>query len=172
MTHLLEGVIDSGTGHSARDVGLSGPAAGKTGTTDDTRDAWFVGYTPAVVAGVWVGLDEPSPTGLTGAQGALPIWTEFVRATGTSDDGPFTVPEGIVWRDVDPESGELAGAGCPVARSEPFLAGSEPTKPCGLHRPVWTAVGDGVERAVRESGRAIGNGGRRVRGFFGWLFRR
>ncbi len=171
MTHLLEGVVDTGTGRLARDLGLTGPAAGKTGTTDDTRDAWFVGYTPKVITGVWVGLDDPRPTGLTGAQGALPIWTEFVRATGMSDDGGFPVPEGIVWRNVDPQSGGLAGATCSIARSEPFLAGSEPTTPCELHRPVWTALGEGVERAVRGSGRAIGDGGRRVRGWFGRLFR-
>ena len=170
VTHLLEGVVDAGTGRAARELGLTGPAAGKTGTTDDTRDAWFVGYTPEVVTGVWVGLDNGRPTGLTGAQGALPIWTDFVRATGTSDDGGFPVPAGIVWRDVDPASGGLAGATCPVSRSEPFLAGTEPTKPCELHRPVWTALGDGVEKAVRESGKAIGDGGRRVRGWFGWLF--
>src|SRR5436190_1246617 len=79
VTHLLEGVIDRGTGRPAREAGLTGSAAGKTGTTDDTRDAWFVGFTPEVVAGVWVGLDGGGPTGLTGAQGALPIWTDFVR---------------------------------------------------------------------------------------------
>src|SRR3989454_12031279 len=80
VTHLLEGVVDRGTGRPAREAGLTGSAAGKTGTTDDTRDAWFVGFTPEVVAGVWVGLDGGGPTGLTGARGALPIWTDFVRA--------------------------------------------------------------------------------------------
>src|SRR5262249_25520734 len=76
VTHLLEHVIDVGTGKSAREAGLEGPAAGKTGTTDDTRDAWFIGFTSDVVAGVWVGRDDHQPIGLTGAQGALPIWTD------------------------------------------------------------------------------------------------
>ena len=171
MTHLLEGVIETGTGRSARDDGVEGPAAGKTGTTDDTRDAWFIGYTPDVVAGVWVGLDEGGPTGLTGAQGALPIWADFVRATAGPGASDFPVPDGIVWREVDPESGGLATAGCPTTRREPFIDGTEPRTPCGIHRPVWTAVGDEISGAVREGSRAIGDTGRRVRGWFDRLFR-
>ncbi|MGH3055778.1 MAG: penicillin-binding transpeptidase domain-containing protein, partial [Gaiellaceae bacterium] len=133
VTHLLQAVIDTGTGRPARTAGLEGMAAGKTGTTDDTRDAWFIGYTSDVVAGVWVGLDSGGPTGLTGAQGALPIWTEFVRAVAASDaPREFPVPDGIVWRDVDPTSGGLATSGCPDVRREPFLAGTQPHQPCTL----------------------------------------
>jgi penicillin-binding protein 1B len=169
MTHLLEGVVETGTARSAREVGLEGPAAGKTGTTDDTRDAWFVGYTPDVVAGVWVGLDGGGPTGLTGAQGALPIWTDFVRATvGSGTATEFPVPDGIVWREVDPASGGLATAACPSARREPFIAGTEPHTPCPLHRPVWTAIGEEIGGAVREGGHEVD---RRVRSWFGRLFR-
>jgi penicillin-binding protein 1B len=172
VTHLLEHVIDAGTGRPAREAGLVGAAAGKTGTTDDTRDAWFVGYTPEVVAGVWVGLDGGGPTGLTGAQGALPIWTEFVRATSTAAaPRAFAVPEDIVWREVDPASGGLASAGCPEVRREPFLAGTEPQTPCPLHRPVWAAVGNEVGGAARGGGRAIESAGRRLRDWFGRLFR-
>ena len=171
MTHILQGVVDGGTGYPARQAGLTGPAAGKTGTTDDTRDAWFVGYTPDVVAGVWVGLDGGGATGFTGAQGALPIWTDFVRALGPGSGAPdFTVPDGIVWRDVDPQSGGLATPECPSKRHEPFLAGTEPRVPCALHRPVWTALGDEVGGAVRGGGRAIGSTGRRLRDWFGRLF--
>src|SRR5881396_3511156 len=172
VTHLLEGVIDTGTGRPAREAGLTGSAAGKTGTTDDTRDAWFVGFTPEVVAGVWVGLDGGGPTGLTGAQGALPIWTDFVRATsGEASEQDFPVPDDIVWREVDPASGELATAGCPESRHEPFLAGTEPTEPCRLHREVWTAVGEEIGGAVRGGGRAIGSTGRRLSDWFRRLFR-
>jgi penicillin-binding protein 1B len=172
VTHLLERVVDAGTGRSARDAGLIGPAAGKTGTTDDTRDAWFVGFTPDVVAGVWVGLDRGGSTGLTGAQGALPIWTQFVRATTSGGEvHDFAVPDDIVWHDVDPLSGGLATAGCPTVRRAPFLNGVEPRGPCDLHRPVWTTVGDDIEDAVRDGGRAIGEGGRRLRDWFGDLFR-
>src|SRR5947208_2901752 len=172
VTHLLEGVIDRGTGRPAREAGLTGSAAGKTGTTDDTRDAWFVGFTPEVVAGVWVGLDGGGPTGLTGAQGALPIWTDFVRATsGEASERDFPVPDDIMWRDVDPESGQLATAGCPITRREPFLAGTEPQEPCPLHREAWTAVGEEIGGAVRGGGRAIGSTGRRLGEWFRRLFR-
>jgi penicillin-binding protein 1B len=171
VTHLLRGVVDTGTGRPARAAGLTGAAAGKTGTTDDTRDAWFIGYTPNIVAGVWVGLDSGGPTGLTGAQGALPIWTDFVR-TVAGPDAPreFPVPGGIVWRDVDPTSGGLATSGCPDVRREPFLTGTEPHEPCGLHRPVWTALGDGIVGTVRGGGRALGAAGRTLRDWFGHLF--
>jgi penicillin-binding protein 1B len=172
MTHLLERVVDSGTAASARRAGLRGPAAGKTGTTDDTRDAWFIGYTPEVVAGVWVGLDGGGPTGLTGASGALPIWTEFVRATARdTTTRAFPVPEDVVWREVDPASGLLATGGCPETRRAPFLAGTEPRATCDRHRAVWTAVGEGVAGTVREGAGAVGAGGRRLGGWLGRLFR-
>jgi membrane carboxypeptidase/penicillin-binding protein len=172
VTHLLEQVFESGTARSARDLGLRGTAAGKTGTTDDTRDAWFVGYTPEVVAGVWVGMDGGGATGLTGAQGALPIWVDFVRATAGPDASRnFPVPDDVVWREVDPASGHLATPGCPERREEPFLAGTEPREPCEQHRPAWTAVGDGVADAARGGGKAIERGGRRLFGWFGRLFR-
>ena len=174
MTHLLRGVIDSstGTGHAARAAGLTGAAAGKTGTTDDTCDAWFVGYTPDVVAGVWVGLDSGAPMRLTGAQAALPIWTEFVRAvTGPDTPQEFPVPSGIVWRSVDPTSGALATAGCPDVRREPFLAGTEPHEPCTLHRPVLTALADEVGDVMRGGGRALDTAFRKARDWFSDLFR-
>ncbi len=171
ITHLLERVVDAGTGRPARAAGLSGPAAGKTGTTDDTLDAWFVGFTPDVVAGVWVGFDAGGATGLTGAQGALPIWTDFVRAVAAPDaPHAFPVPDDIVWRDVDPSSGGLATPSCPEVRHEPFLAGTEPQEPCDRHRAIWTAVGDEVGGAVRGGGRAVVEGGRRLRDWFGRLF--
>ena len=171
VTHLLQGVIDSGTGRPARAAGLTAAAAGKTGTTDDTVDAWFIGYTPDIVAGVWVGLDSGAPMGLTGAQGALPIWTDFVR-TAAGPDAPqaFPVPEGIVWRVVDPASGKLATASCPEIRHEPFLVGTEPHEPCPLHRPVLTALGHGTGGAVRSGTGALGTIGRTIQGWFSHLF--
>ena len=82
-TSLLEGVIQRGTGRSLTRYGLTGALAGKTGTTDDERDAWFVGYTPELVVAVWVGFDAPQSIGLSGASAALPIWARFVKeATG------------------------------------------------------------------------------------------
>jgi membrane peptidoglycan carboxypeptidase len=171
VTHLLQAVVDRGTGRPARDAGLRGPAAGKTGTTDGTRDAWFVGYTPRLVAGVWVGRDGGQPAGYTGAQAALPIWTDFMRAAGASGADAFPVPDDVVWREVDPATGELAGPGCPQAGRQPFLSGTEPTVACRLHRPAFTAVGAGIGRAMREGGHAVGSGGRRVLDWFGRVFR-
>jgi penicillin-binding protein 1B len=172
MTHLLERVVDVGTGRGAREAGLAGPAAGKTGTTDQERDAWFVGYTADVVAGVWVGLDGNSRLGMTGARAALPIWTDFVKSSTRPDpDRRFPVPEDIVWRDVDPASGELATGYCPQERRVPFLVGTEPDTQCRLHRPTWQDVGDEVDEAVREGGRAVQGGARRLRDWFGRIFR-
>ena len=86
VTHLLRGVVDRGTGAAARALGLVGAAAGKTGTTNDTRDAWFAGYSPRLVAVVWIGFDDGTPLGLSGARAALPIWTDFMRAAATLED--------------------------------------------------------------------------------------
>jgi penicillin-binding protein 1B len=79
MNNLLKGVLDRGTAAQARQWGFTRPAAGKTGTTNDYKDAWFVGYTPDLLAVVWVGFDNQSKLGLSGAQAALPIWTEFMK---------------------------------------------------------------------------------------------
>jgi membrane carboxypeptidase/penicillin-binding protein len=172
MTHLLERVVEVGTGRGAREAGLVGPAAGKTGTTDDERDAWFVGYTPDVVAGVWVGLDGNSRLGMTGARAALPLWTDFVRAATRPDrERSFPVPDDVVWQEVDPASGELSTAYCPQVRRVPFVLGTQPETPCSLHRPRWDEVGDDVEEAVREGRRAVRGGARRLRDWFGRIFR-
>jgi penicillin-binding protein 1B len=172
MTHVLGRVVDVGTGRGAREAGLRGPAAGKTGTTDQERDAWFVGYTPGLVAGVWVGLDGNSRLGMTGARAALPIWTDFMRAAARPDaTGAFPVPDDVVWRDVDPESGELAGGLCPQVRRAPFVVGTEPETPCALHRPRWREFEDDVDEAMRRGGRAVEGGAQRLRDWFRGIFR-
>ncbi len=84
MNELLKGVVDHGTAAMARRMGFTRPAAGKTGTTNDYKDAWFVGYTPDLLAVVWVGFDGPSKLGLSGAEAALPIWTEFMKSATAS----------------------------------------------------------------------------------------
>jgi penicillin-binding protein 1B len=98
MNQLLKGVLDRGTATYARRAGFTRPAAGKTGTTNDYKDAWFVGYTPELLAVVWVGFDGPRKIGLSGAEAALPIWTEFMKnATAsmpvTDFVGPVVKPE-------------------------------------------------------------------------------
>jgi penicillin-binding protein 1B len=136
LTHLLAGVIDHGTGAPARLLGIQGPVAGKTGTTNEGRDAWFVGYTPRLIVLVWVGFDERDVMRLSGAQAALPIWADFMRVALQVVPGEaFTPPASVVFRDVDPTNGKLATTWCPLAIREAFLAGSEPREPCPDHGP-------------------------------------
>jgi penicillin-binding protein 1B len=131
VTSLLQGAIDRGTAASARRLGLARPAAGKTGTSNDLRDAWFVGYTPDLVAGVWVGVDSGVPLRLTAAQAALPIWTYFIeRASAGHPPRSFTPPPGVVTARIDPVSGLLVGNGCSGGVDEVFIEGTEPTEGC------------------------------------------
>ncbi|HEX7125511.1 MAG TPA: PBP1A family penicillin-binding protein [Thermodesulfobacteriota bacterium] len=134
VTHVLEGVLDRGTGAAARRMGLEGAAAGKSGTTSDYRDAWFAGYTPEAVVIVWVGFDDGTPINLTGSQAALPIWVEVMReAQGGRAAGPFPVPPGVTFATIDPATGFLATSACPDRLDEAFVAGTEPTGTCPIH---------------------------------------
>jgi penicillin-binding protein 1B len=133
ITSLLEGVMRTGTGAPARALGVTGAVAGKTGTTNDARDAWFVGYSPRLLAVVWVGFDGAEAHGLSGAEGALPIWADFMRqAMETYPQPEFTVPSGIAFADIDVVTGQRANRFCPVVARETFLVGTEPP-PCQEH---------------------------------------
>jgi membrane carboxypeptidase/penicillin-binding protein len=137
ITHLLKGVIDRGTGASARALGVEGSIAAKTGTTNEGRDAWFVGYTPRLVAVVSVGFDQKDVLRLSGAQAALPIWADFMRtALGVVPVTPFESPVSITFRDVDASNGKLATTWCPVVLREAFLASTEPREFCPDHGPA------------------------------------
>jgi len=128
MTNLMQSVVTSGTGGRARAVGR--PVAGKTGTTNDMKDAWFVGFVPQLVAGVWVGYDQERSLGSSGSggQAAAPIWTEFMqRALAGVPVKPFRSPGNVTFALIDPRSGHLAREGSPGAVQECFIAGSEPT---------------------------------------------
>ncbi len=139
--YLLKGVLDRGTGQGARLQGFDRPAAGKTGTTNDLKDAWFVGYTPDLLAVVWVGFDNQSKLGLSGAQAALPIWTEFMkRATAGSPVSDFVPPPGIKMIDIDPLSGYRATLNCPKVIREAFIEGEEPSGYCPLHPAPFTKL--------------------------------
>jgi penicillin-binding protein 1B len=162
-TSLLEGVIDHGTGAAVRAAGLRGPIAGKTGTTDQERDAWFAGFTPELVVVVWVGFDAPRSIGLSGSSAALPIWARFVRdVTGGEVRGAFLPPPEVISVDIEPGSGALALSGCPERKPELFLLGTEPTRVCPA-------------RGVFEHASEPGEGPRsrpapaRRRGFLDWL---
>jgi penicillin-binding protein 1B len=135
VTHMMRSVLNEGTGASARGNGFALDAAGKSGTTNDLRDAWFVGFTPELLAVVWVGFDDNTPLGLSGTQAALPIWTEFMkRALAGHANVTFESPEGVTFVEVDRDTGRLALPGCPRVASEAFLAGTEPLEVCDLHR--------------------------------------
>jgi penicillin-binding protein 1B len=134
VTNMMRSVLNEGTAAAARANGFTLDAAGKTGTTNDLRDAWFVGFTPELLTVVWVGLDDNQPIGLSGAQAALPIWTQFMtRALAGHASQAFDVPTGIVFVDIDKDTGKLATPACPNVYREAFLAGTEPTEPCALH---------------------------------------
>jgi len=134
VTHLLEGAVDHGTAAGVRESGFALPAAGKTGTTNDYGDAWFAGYTPDLVAVVWVGFDRRQPLGLSGAQAALPIWTAFMRrATAGRAVQEFEPPPGVQLVAIDPQSGGRASAGCPATLVEAFLDEDVPREECPVH---------------------------------------
>jgi penicillin-binding protein 1A len=136
MVSMLRSAMDHGTGYPARAMGFINPAGGKTGTMDEYMDAWFVGFTPSVACGVWVGFDEKKPIGpgMTGARAALPIWTEFmVAVTRGRPVEEFPNPVGTVTREVCAESGMLATQNCPSVTSEMFTEGSDPTEYCTTH---------------------------------------
>src|SRR5574337_67094 len=127
VTSLLQGTIERGTAASARALGLTRDAAGKTGTSNDLRDAWFVGYTPDLIAGVWVGVDSGAPLQLTGAQAALPIWTQFIeQASVGHPPRRFEPPPGIVTAKIDPASGLRLTPDCSGGVDEVFIEGTEP----------------------------------------------
>jgi penicillin-binding protein 1A len=128
MTSMLEDVVERGTARSARALGR--PVAGKTGTTNDLMDAWFVGYTPELVAGAWVGFDEKRSLGEkeTGGRAALPVWLDFMRAaTKSAAKTPFASPGGIVVVRIDEKTGLRATAGG-EALPESFRSGTEPVR--------------------------------------------
>ena len=127
MVHLLRQAVDRGTGHQVRKRGFARPAAGKTGTTNDNTDAWFTGFTPDLIASVWVGFDERGTHKLvdtrgvqiTGGNGAVPIWTDFMIAINEGrPEKDFAVPEDVMIHSVDPRTGEVS--------SEPNEDGTQP----------------------------------------------
>jgi penicillin-binding protein 1A len=139
MTNLMESVVSSGTGQRAKALGR--PVAGKTGTTNDMKDAWFIGFVPQVVAGVWVGYDQERSLGAggSGGQAAAPIWTEFMqRAVARMPAQGFNPPANVTFALINPHTGRLAREGGEGAVMECFITGTEPT---AYDRPA-VKVGD------------------------------
>jgi penicillin-binding protein 1A len=144
---LMEDVVDRGTASSIRRAGFWLPAAGKTGTTNDSKDVWFVGMTPEIVAGVWLGFDQPKTItpSASGGRMAAPVWAEMMKATyeNRAQPGGWAAPADLVSAPIDTESGGLATDKCPPenVRIEYFMPGTEPTDFCPLHR-------SGAEKAI------------------------
>ena len=141
VTDLMESVIKKGTGARSRWMyNFTRPAAGKTGTSQEYRDAWFVGFTPQIVAGTWFGVDGPPIVSLGEKQfgnlAAMPVWAKFMKAAHDSLDLPvedFVRPEGILEIEICSDSKKLPRAGCPV-ETEIFIEGTEPVERCEIHR--------------------------------------
>ena len=158
VTSALEGAVERGTGRGLRSLGYWGPVAAKSGTTNDHRDAWFVGYTPSMVVAVWVGFDDGRSVGLPGSRAALPIFARFLSdATGngkgeTGNARGFDPPSEVEVVEVDRESGLRAGWGC-GGEPEYFLEGTAPEREADDCGSFWTTrrwlVSEG-ERFYRE----------------------
>ncbi len=154
MTSLLESVVTEGTASSLKDMGIVFPVAGKTGTTNDSRDAWFVGYTPDILALIWVGFDNEESIHSTGSVIALPIWAELMNSLPQHVSGNwFRVPAGVVKKRICSDSGQLAVLfGCPNTHKEFFLEENVPTTQCPLH-----GSGDSIREMLEEGKKIIEN---------------
>jgi penicillin-binding protein 1A len=128
MTNLLRGVVLHGT--AAKAASLNWPIGGKTGTTDDFSDAWFIGFDPDITLAVWVGYDQRRPlgSGMSGAEAALPIWIDIMKAwIGDRTEPPkFEAPGNIVFVSVDKGSGTATDTETPGSINEAFIAGTQP----------------------------------------------
>ncbi len=135
VSDMLSGVLQPGGTANSLSAVISRPAAGKTGTTQDYRDAWFVGFTPQLVAGVYIGYDNPSKSvGIPGGKIAGPIWANFMaRALRDKASVDFPVPPGIVKVNICSDSGLLATPYSPNPLPASFVQGTEPIEPCGIH---------------------------------------
>ncbi len=142
ITDMLEGVIDHGTARAARGTIKNTAIAGKTGTS---RDGWFIGYTPNLVCAVWIGFDDNKQLGLTGAEAALPLWTDFMK--NAVDLRPelggrsFAQPDGVTIVEIDPETEELATGKCPQRELVAIASAQAPTSECFRHS-IYFALPD------------------------------
>jgi penicillin-binding protein 1B len=154
MVSLMEEVMRSGTAAGVRARGFALPAAGKTGTS---RDGWFAGFTSKLICVVWVGYDDGKDLNLEGAKSAMPMWVEFMKRAHQHREyrnvQGWDAPDGIVSVDIDPQSGQLATAGCPNPRAEVFISGTQPVELCRLHGGYGTQVA-GWETAPAPAGAA------------------
>lgn len=150
VTDMLKSVMTSGTAASSRRRGFTRPAAGKTGTTDDYRDAWFVGYTPNLICLVWTGYDDNSALRMNGAEAALPIWVDFMKmATAKLPQVDFTPPPNVVATVIDADTGKLVSDVCYNVRTELFIKGTEPVEQCTEYDHAMITNPYGLESPVQ-----------------------
>jgi len=156
ITSMLQSVVDGGTGRVLRRMGVRGPVAGKTGTTNNGTDVWFIGYTPTLVAGFWFGYDSPRPisSNASGGRLAAPAWATFYLNGWheRSPSGSWRAPRGLVERTIDASNGDLANQWCPDTQREWFKAGTEPTTICRTHDAPLL---DQLEELGRKIGKAL-----------------
>jgi 1A family penicillin-binding protein len=153
---MLEGVFERGTARGARAAGLTQPLAGKTGTTNDYRDAWIVGYTPTLLLAVWVGYDDDRPVGGSASQIALPVWTAIMRrALAGEPVERVPVPRGVELVKVEAATGLRAGPGCGPAVTGAFLRGTAPRQSCARDRSGEAADEAALPEPLREAGALV-----------------
>ncbi|HVT42791.1 MAG TPA: PBP1A family penicillin-binding protein [Thermoanaerobaculia bacterium] len=138
MNDMLKDVLTRGTAARLRSMGFTRRFAGKTGTTNNYRDAWFIGYSPRVLSLVWVGFDDAKNVRLSGSDAAVPIWGSYmIRVAGMVPDIDFKRPDDVVDRQIDSESGMLATPFCPRVVNELYVSGTQPSEFCTLHSPLF-----------------------------------
>jgi len=152
ISSMLRTAVVDGTASSLKNYGISFPVAGKTGTTSNFRDAWFIGYTPDILALVWVGFDNGDSVHATGSRAALPIWANLMRSIPQNLSGTwFQMPPGVVKRKICPESGLLPKAfACPETKEEVFLEDNVPDKSCTVHKvQIFDNIMKGIKSFVK-----------------------
>jgi 1A family penicillin-binding protein len=141
VTSMLQSVVNYGTGRPVRDYGVKGLVAGKTGTTNNGTDVWFVGYTPTVIAAFWFGFDNPAPIAPNASGGVLasPAWAEWYTTSWREMPGPnaWGPPPGMAMSVIDAQTGFLATEYCPIRQQDYFKPGTQPTDPCPVHGPDY-----------------------------------
>jgi penicillin-binding protein 1B len=150
ISSMLRSAVEQGTARSLRDMGIRFPAAGKTGTTNDFKDGWFVGYTPEILALIWVGFDDGTSLQQPASALTLPIWADLMNAIPQHISGSwFKAPPDIVVATICKESGQLAlASGCPATMDEYFLAENSPKERCTIHRGLGPL--EGVIKGVKD----------------------
>jgi penicillin-binding protein 1A len=151
MTNMLQTVVDHGTGAASRSLGFTRPAGGKTGTSNDNTDNWFIGFTPQITCGVWIGFDDKTKIGIgrgeVGSTTALPIWANFMKsATADMPAKDFPVPPGIYTTTICLDSGKLAREDCPRTLTDIFTEATLPKEECTLNHNSSRSANDNSNR--------------------------